>query len=75
MTEARIQFGNLKGFPAGDHDKIETEQFLAASNEIVDVIRKFCFIIFANASYTYLYNKYLQFLFILVLKKYKKLFK
>lgn len=44
MTEARVQFGNLKGFPAGDHDKIETEQFLAASNEIVDVIRKFSFI-------------------------------
>ncbi|XP_065365876.1 glycolipid transfer protein [Calliphora vicina] len=41
MTEARIQFGNLKGFPADDHDKIETELFLAASNEIVDVIRSF----------------------------------
>lgn len=40
-TEARIQFAKLKGFPAGDHDKIETEEFLAASNEIVDVIREY----------------------------------
>ncbi|KAM7346722.1 glycolipid transfer protein [Cochliomyia hominivorax] len=41
MSEARLQFGKLKGFPAGDHDKIETEEFLAASNEIIDVIRSF----------------------------------
>ncbi|XP_037809592.1 glycolipid transfer protein [Lucilia sericata] len=42
MTEARIQFSKLKGFPAcNDHDKIETEEFLAASSEIVDVIRSF----------------------------------
>lgn len=40
-TEARIQFAKLKGFPAGDHDKIETDEFLFASNEIVDVIRKY----------------------------------
>ena len=40
MTEARIKFGNLKGFPAGECDKVETVEFLAASNEIVDVIRK-----------------------------------
>lgn len=40
MTDARIKFGNLKGFPAGESEKVETEEFLAASNEIVDVIRK-----------------------------------
>uniref|UniRef100_A0A1L8EAT9 Putative glycolipid transfer protein n=1 Tax=Haematobia irritans TaxID=7368 RepID=A0A1L8EAT9_HAEIR len=38
---ARIQFNQLKGFPPTIDDKVETEIFLAASNEIVDVIRSF----------------------------------
>uniref|UniRef100_A0A1L8ECQ5 Putative glycolipid transfer protein n=1 Tax=Haematobia irritans TaxID=7368 RepID=A0A1L8ECQ5_HAEIR len=38
---ARIQFNQLKGFPPTIDDKVETEIFLVASNEIVDVIRSF----------------------------------
>lgn len=37
---ARIQFNQLKGFPTVIDDKLETEAFLEASNEIVEVIRK-----------------------------------
>lgn len=37
---ARIQFNQLKGFPTAIDDKLETEAFLEASNEIVEVIRK-----------------------------------
>lgn len=64
-TEARIQFAKLKGFPAGDHDKIETEEFLAASNEIVDVIREY-FLFFRNCV-VFIYNILLLLSFFFVL--------
>lgn len=40
MADARIQFKGLKGFPATEQDKIETQAFLNASKEIVTVIGK-----------------------------------
>lgn len=39
MTDARIQFKTLKGFPEAV-DKIETQVFLNAAKEIVTVIGK-----------------------------------
>ncbi|XP_023166975.1 glycolipid transfer protein [Drosophila hydei] len=41
MADARIQFKGLKGFPATEQDKIETQAFLNASKEIVTVIETF----------------------------------
>lgn len=45
---ARIQFKQLKGFPQAIEEKIETEVFIAASNEIIDVIRKCCLQIYMS---------------------------
>lgn len=40
-----VVFSQLKGFPCDDQDdqdhRIDTEHFLAAASEIVDIIRKF----------------------------------
>lgn len=42
QQEGRIKFSSLYGFPqcGGEEQKIETEVFLIASNEVVEVIRK-----------------------------------
>uniref|UniRef100_A0A1A9W8M0 Glycolipid transfer protein domain-containing protein n=1 Tax=Glossina brevipalpis TaxID=37001 RepID=A0A1A9W8M0_9MUSC len=41
MESARVVFSKLKGFPPGIEDKLQTEEFLMAANEIVEVIRAF----------------------------------
>lgn len=40
MEPARVIFSKLKAFPPAIEGKIETEEFLKAANEIVEVIRK-----------------------------------